>query len=417
VSVEQWRQQFKLFSTIADDKIARFTSETKERPASGSGVVISTYTMIAYGGKRSHEAQKIMDLLQRTEWGFLLLDEVHVVPANVFRRVLTTIAAHCKLGLTATLVREDEKIEDLNFLIGPKLYEANWQDLASQGHIANVKCHEVWCPMTSEFYREYLNESSRKRKLLFIMNPNKFQACQFLIDYHEKRGDKIIVFSDNVFALQAYAKKLQKPFIYGPTGQTERMRILQQFQSNPALSTIFLSKVGDTSIDLPEATCLIQISSHYGSRRQEAQRLGRILRAKRRHDAGFNAFFYTLVSKDTEEMYYSAKRQQFLVDQGYSFQIVTRLAGIETMEGLVYQTAKEQLELLKLVLMASEADAQDEQIEVSDDIEKLAAAAVAAGRKRSSLAALSGADGMAYVEYNKPVGSSAFAAKRRKQSD
>lgn len=126
------------------------------------------------------------------------------------------------------------------------------------------------------------------------MNPRKFQACQFLIQFHEARGDKIIVFSDNVFALKAYALKLKKPFIYGPTSQTERMRILQQFQSNPLLNwyvcvcvchdeawhpkrcgaSIFLSKVGDTSIDLPEATCLIQISSHYGSRRQEAQRLG-----------------------------------------------------------------------------------------------------------------------------------------------
>jgi sulfur transfer complex TusBCD TusB component (DsrH family) len=129
------------------------------------------------------------------------LDEVHVVPANMFRTVVTTIAAHAKLGLTATLVREDEKIDDLNFLIGPKLYEANWMDLASKGHIANVQCAEVWCPMTPEFYAEYLLENTRKRTLLYVMNPKKFQACQYLIRYHEERGDKIIVFSDNVHAL------------------------------------------------------------------------------------------------------------------------------------------------------------------------------------------------------------------------
>jgi DNA excision repair protein ERCC-3 len=118
-----------------------------------------------------------------------------------------------------------------------------------------------------------------------------------------------------------YAEKLQKPYIYGGTSQAERMRVLQQFRFNPALNTIFLSKVGDTSLDLPEATCLIQISSQYGSRRQEAQRLGRILRPKKGQTRKLNAYFYSLVSTDTEEMYYATKRQQFLVDQGYEFKV------------------------------------------------------------------------------------------------
>jgi DNA excision repair protein ERCC-3 len=171
---------------------------------------------------RSHLTANFMRKMSETEWGFLLLDEVHVVPANMFRRVLTQIAAHTKLGLTATLVREDDRISDLNFLIGPKLYEANWMDLASQGHIARVQCAEVWCPMTPEFYREYKLTDSRRKQVLYAMNPNKFQACQFLIQYHEHRGDKIIVFSDNVYALKSYATKLGKPFIYGATSHTER---------------------------------------------------------------------------------------------------------------------------------------------------------------------------------------------------
>jgi DNA repair helicase Rad25 len=158
--------------------------------------------MVANRQKRSHDSQKMMDFLTSREWGFILLDEVHVVPAAMFRRVVTKIKAHTKLGLTATLVREDDKIDDLNFLIGPKLYEANWMDLAENGHIAKVQCAEVWCDMTPEFYREYLRESSRKKMLLYCMNPRKFQACQFLIQYHENRGDKIIVFSDNVYALE-----------------------------------------------------------------------------------------------------------------------------------------------------------------------------------------------------------------------
>ncbi|KAJ1935583.1 DNA repair helicase RAD25, partial [Linderina pennispora] len=290
-----WKQQFLQWSTIREDQIAVFTSDQKERFQGDAGIVISTFSMVANMRKRSYEAQKMMDFLNSREWGLLLLDEVHVVPAAMFRRVVTQIAAHSKLGLTATLVREDDKIDDLNFLIGPKLYEANWMDLANKGHIATVQCAEVWCEMTSEFYKAYLEETSRKRLLLYVMNPNKFRACQYLIKFHEGRGDKIIVFVDNVFALRMYAETLKLPFIYGGTPQQERIAILNQFQHNPNLSTIFLSKVGDTSIDLPEATCLIQVSSHYGSRRQEAQRLGRILRAKRRNDEGFNAFFYSLV--------------------------------------------------------------------------------------------------------------------------
>ncbi|CAN3353905.1 general transcription and DNA repair factor IIH helicase/translocase subunit XPB/Ssl2p [Diutina catenulata] len=408
VSVMQWRQQFLQWCTIQPENVAVFTSDNKEMFTSDSGLVVSTYSMVANTRNRSHDSQKVMDFLQSREWGFIILDEVHVVPAAMFRRVVTTIAAHAKLGLTATLVREDDKINDLNFLIGPKLYEANWMDLAQKGHIANVQCAEVWCPMTSEFYQEYLRESPRKRMLLYIMNPTKFQACQFLVHYHEKRGDKIIVFSDNVYALVQYALKLHKPFIYGSTPQQERMRILQNFQHNDQVNTIFLSKVGDTSIDLPEATCLIQISSHYGSRRQEAQRLGRILRAKRRNDEGFNAFFYSLVSKDTQEMYYSTKRQAFLVDQGYAFKVITHLSGMEQLPDLAFSTPRERRELLKEVLLKNE----EAEVEVGDDIDtnfiskekrmKLEnTPSSSAHRSAGSLAGLAGGEDMAYVETNR----------------
>lgn len=405
VSVMQWRQQFLQWCTIQPEQVAVFTSENKEMFSSDAGLVVSTYSMVANTRNRSHDSQKVMDFLTGREWGFIILDEVHVVPAAMFRRVVSTIAAHAKLGLTATLVREDEKIYDLNFLIGPKLYEANWMELAQKGHIANVQCAEVWCPMTAEFYQEYLRESARKRMLLYIMNPTKFQACQFLIHYHEKRGDKIIVFSDNVYALQEYALKLGKPFIYGSTPQLERMTILQNFQHNDQVNTIFLSKVGDTSIDLPEATCLIQISSHYGSRRQEAQRLGRILRAKRRNDEGFNAFFYSLVSKDTQEMYYSTKRQAFLVDQGYAFKVITHLSGMETLPDLAYASARERRELLQQVLLKNEDAAG---VEIGDDEDtnfmpkdRRIKQEASGTRSAGSLAGLAGGEDMAYVEYSK----------------
>ncbi|RKO84311.1 P-loop containing nucleoside triphosphate hydrolase protein [Blyttiomyces helicus] len=231
--------------------------------------------MISHSGKRVWETAKMIEWINSFEWGLLILDEVHVVPAQVFRRVLETVAAHTKLGLTATLVREDDKIENLNYLVGPKLYEANWMDLAGRGHIAKVELRE---------------------------------AAQ----------DKIIVFSDNVFALRCFggpaaypgasifppcscpSKKqrtflpmkyipalrdqIRRLFIYGQSSHAERTEYFQKFrEGHPSCRTIFLSKVGDTSLDLPEATCLIQISSQFGSRRQEAQRMGRILRAKRRN--------------------------------------------------------------------------------------------------------------------------------------
>jgi|TARA_B110000261_G_scaffold26325_3_gene28970 DNA excision repair protein ERCC-3 len=290
--------------------------------------------MVSAGGKRSESSREVLRQLQGREWGLMLLDEVHVVPAAMFRKVIGITKAHCKLGLTATLVREDEKVEHLNFLIGPKLYEANWLDLQRDGHIANVQCVEVWCPMTAEFFKKYLSrDQASKRQVLYCMNPNKFMACQYLMQFHEQqRKDKIIVFSDNIFALREYATALRRPLIYGDTSHAERTRVLHAFKFSNEINTIFLSKVGDNSIDIPEANVIIQISSHGGSRRQEAQRLGRILRPKaaalaamasgkevkvNAHD--HNAFFYSLVSTDTEEMYFSTKRQQFLIQQGYAF--------------------------------------------------------------------------------------------------
>ncbi|KIW29776.1 uncharacterized protein PV07_05564 [Cladophialophora immunda] len=365
MSSYQWANEFRKWSDIREEDIAVFSATEKKRFNGDAGVLVTTYSMITAGGKRAHDTQQMMDWVYGKEWGLMLLDEVHVVPAKMFRKVGENIRSHCKLGLTATLLREDDKITDLNFIIGPKLYEANWMELADQGHIAKVQCAEVWCPMSMEFYQEYQNATTRKQPLFYIMNPEKFRVCQYLINYHETRGDKIIVFSDNLFALRHYAENMKRAFIYGETSNYERLEILNRFQHDdrPEFSTIFLSKIGDTSLDLPEATCLIQISSHYGSRRQEAQRLGRILRAKRRNDEGFNAFFYSLVSKDTTEMAYSAKRQAFLVDQGYAFKTITHLAGMDKMDKLMYSRPEERNELLAKVLLQNETAADIEKVD------------------------------------------------------
>ncbi|RZC57312.1 hypothetical protein C5167_004620 [Papaver somniferum] len=408
VSVDQWAFQFSLWSTIREDQICRFTSDSKERFRGNAGVVVTTYNMVAFGGKRSEESEKIIEEIRNREWGLLLMDEAHVVPAHMFRKVISITKSHCKLGLTggSTLVREDDRITDLNFLIGPKLYEANWLDLVKGGFIANVQCAEVWCPMTKEFFAEYLRkENSKKKQALYVMNPNKFRACEFLIRFHEQqRGDKIIVFADNLFALTEYAMKLRKPMIYGATSHQERTRILHAFKNSPDVNTVFLSKVGDNSIDIPEANVIIQISSHAGSRRQEAQRLGRILRAKGKHQdrmAGgkeeYNAFFYSLVSTDTQEMYYSTKRQQFLIDQGYSFKIITSLPPADSGSDLSYHTRDDQLQLLGKVLNAGDDMVGLEQLdEDTDDI-----ALIKARRTMRSMSHMSGADGMAYMEFTK----------------
>ncbi|CAH1955965.1 unnamed protein product [Acanthoscelides obtectus] len=395
VSVEQWKQQFKMWSTADDSMICRFTSEAKDKPM-GCSILVTTYSMITHTQRRSWEAEQTMKWLQEQEWGIMVLDEVHTIPAKMFRRVLTIVQSHCKLGLTATLLREDDKIADLNFLIGPKLYEANWLELQKRGFIARVQCAEVWCPMTPEFYREYLVCKTSKRLLLYVMNPNKFRACQYLIRYHERRGDKTIVFSDNVFALKHYAIKMNKPYIYGPTSQGERIQILQNFKFNPKVNTIFVSKVADTSFDLPEANVLIQISSHGGSRRQEAQRLGRILRAKKGAIAEeYNAFFYTLVSQDTMEMNYSRKRQRFLVNQGYSYKVITKLAGMEEEPDLFYKTREEQGQLLQQVLAASDIDCEDERIPGEGGAKS------GATRRAGHLGSMSGADDAVYYEFKK----------------
>uniref|UniRef100_A0A672Y863 DNA 3'-5' helicase n=1 Tax=Sphaeramia orbicularis TaxID=375764 RepID=A0A672Y863_9TELE len=351
VSVEQWKAQFKMWSTIDDSQICRFTSDAKDKPI-GCSVAISTYSMLGHTTKRSWEAERVMEWMRSQEWGLIILDEVHTIPAKMFRRVLTIVQAHCKLGLTATLVREDDKIVDLNFLIGPKLYEANWMELQNNGYIAKVQCAEVWCPMSPEFYREYVAIKTKKRILLYTMNPNKFRACQFLIRFHERH------FS-----------------IY-------------------------------TSFDLPEANVLIQISSHGGSRRQEAQRLGRVLRAKKGMVAEeYNAYFYSLVSQDTQEMAYSTKRQRFLVDQGYSFKVITKLAGMEE-EDLMFSTRDEQYQLLQKVLAASDLDAEEEVVagEVGGRPQVIS-------RRTGTMSSMSGADDTVYMEYQSR-GSKASAASK-----
>ncbi|KAJ1615010.1 RAD25-like protein [Cryptosporidium canis] len=391
VAVSQWKFQFEQYTTVDPSRVHCLTSSNKDPlgPASEAVVLVTTYTMMAFTGKRSTSSSRIISQIQEREWGLLIFDEVQFAPAPAFRRINGIVKAHCKLGLTATLVREDDLIQDLQWLIGPKLYEANWMELQDRGYLARALCSEVWCPMTASYYREYLDCSHAKKRKLWVCNPNKLRVCEFLIRWHEQRGDKILVFSDSLFALINIAVALKKPFVCGSVDTLERIKILQQFKENPNFNTIFLSKVGDNAIDIPLANVVIQISFNFASRRQEAQRLGRILRPKPYSgmksgkvvnkapenldisDQSYNAFFYSLLSKDTEEMEYADKRQQFIIDQGYSYRVITMDSFPLENESLHYSNAETQQKMLELIRQSDDSLDDDEFGTNVDEIGKM----------------------------------------------
>uniref|UniRef100_A0A7S2S5M8 DNA 3'-5' helicase n=1 Tax=Mucochytrium quahogii TaxID=96639 RepID=A0A7S2S5M8_9STRA len=362
VGVEQWIRSIKMFTNLGDEYIRRFTSGSKDDlHPSGATCLVTTYNMMSYSKGRSEDGERVMEQVKNTEWGLIVMDEVHVVPAKMFRMALRHVKSHCKLGLTATLVREDNLIDDLNFLIGPKLYEANWLKLTDEGFLAKVLCAEVWCPMTRDFFKKYLNPQTdgKLKQLLYVMNPNKFAICKMLMKYHvETKKDKVLIFSDNIPAIKRYSYLLGVHNMYGSTKQYEREHILRRFRGGKDLpegeteiNVLIISQVGDVGIDLPQANVIIQISSHFGSRRQEAQRLGRILRPKsgESFNVGWNAFFYSLISMDTSEMYFSHKRQKYLVDQGYTFKVIRNIKEIARESGTAFEelSKEEQLNIME----------------------------------------------------------------------
>ncbi|OII76926.1 DNA repair helicase RAD25 family protein [Cryptosporidium andersoni] len=418
VAVTQWRQQFEDYTNVDSRRLHCLTSGTKDSlgSASEAEILITTYTMMAFTGKRSTSSAHIINQIQEREWGLLIFDEVQFAPAPAFRRINSIVKAHCKLGLTATLVREDDLIQDLQWLIGPKLYEANWMELQDRGYLARALCSEVWCPMTSEFFKEYLNCSHAKRRKLWVCNPNKLKVCEFLIRWHEQRGDKILVFSDSLFALISVAVALKRPFVCGSVDILERIKILQQFKQNPNFNTIFLSKVGDNAIDIPLANVVIQISFNFASRRQEAQRLGRILRPKPYsnwqkkslsasientedsvNETSYNAFFYSLLSKDTEEMQYADKRQQFIIDQGYSYRVLPMNSFPLDNENLHFSELSAQIDLLNKIKASDDLLSDDEEDNVltsgrTTQIDNMSTRYPKVITTKSSLAKLSGGD-------------------------
>ena len=321
--VHQWYEQIQQHSNIDRKLVIKFTGEDKMPLPEGPCIVITTYSMVTGEGKKAKDTLEIMGQIKSRDWGILVLDEVQEAAAKTFRNVTKEIHSHTRLGLTATMVREDEKIGDLKYLVGPKLYEANWIELAENGFLARVQCYEVIVPMTAAFYQRYLEtDDIRKSLILAAANPNKINMLESLIQYHENKGDKILVFCDSLAILIPLASKLARIALHGDTKNEYRQSVFSQFKNGNRVNTIILSSIGDKALNLPSANVLIQISSQYGARMQESQRLGRVLRPKPGKNSQYNSFFYSIVSDDTVDIFYSAKRQQYLVDQGYSYEPV-----------------------------------------------------------------------------------------------
>eukprot|EP01155_Anaeramoeba_flamelloides_P019320 Anaeramoba_flamelloidesa573845_40.p1 GENE.a573845_40~~a573845_40.p1 ORF type:complete len:538 (+),score=99.47 a573845_40:2-1615(+) len=408
VAVDQWYREILKWSYLSGDYILQYSGAqltnkvvNDKKKLNEVKVVISTYRMFSYSGNRSTNSKIVMDMIKSRVWGLLILDEVHVAPAKTFRKTIDSVKTHTKIGLTATLLREDKKIPDLTYLIGPKLYEANWLDLQQEGFIASVKCAEVRCKLTPIFFKKYQElQSENKKRLLCFVNPTKFQLCQFLINYHEKKGDKIMIFSDNLFALRFYANNLNIPSISGATSGKNRIEILNTFRYSEEHNALLISKVGDNSIDLPEANVIIQISGQFASQRQEAQRLGRVLRPKKSKSSDeADSFFYTLVSEDTKEMLYSKKRRTFLINQGFEFKTVNGDISKKWQKNLLFTHEKEQKLMLTKILEQNENSGKDEQVpdivygSFPEEIDRIVSTSIP-----TSLSSLSGGVGRTYID-------------------
>jgi DNA excision repair protein ERCC-3 len=308
-SVKQWRREILDKTDLTDDQVAEYTGESKEI----GPVTLATYQILTHRNDKTEEFPHF-DLFDKRDWGLIIYDEVHLLPAPVFR-VTAHIQARRRLGLTATLVREDGREGDVFTLIGPKKYDVPWRELESRGWIAEATCTEVRVAMPEALRMEYAVAEWRNKYRIASENPAKDDVVAALLGrYHDSR---VLIIGQYLHQLRQLARRFDLPLITGQTGSAEREDLYGKFRTGE-VRHIILSKVGNFALDLPDANVLIQVSGTFGSRQEEAQRLGRILRPK---SGGEVAHFYTLVTRDTREQDFAHHRQLFLTEQGYSYQI------------------------------------------------------------------------------------------------
>lgn len=308
VSARQWRDELLRRTSLTPQEIGEYSGSTKEvKP-----VTIATYQVMTTkrGGEYSH-----LQLLNGHDWGLIIYDEVHLLPAPVFR-MTADLQARRRLGLTATLVREDGREDEVFTLIGPKRFDAPWKDIENQGYIAPAECTEVRVTLPDADRMAYATAEPDERYRLAASAPQKIVAIKDILARHP--GEQTLIIGQYLDQLDEVCGHLDAPLITGATPVKERQRLFEAFRQGE-IQLLVVSKVANFSIDLPEATVAIQISGSFGSRQEEAQRLGRIMRPKADRRS---AHFYTLVTRDTVDQEFAANRQRFLAEQGYAYHII-----------------------------------------------------------------------------------------------
>jgi len=311
-AARQWLEELLDKTTVSENDIAEYSGEVKDiKP-----ITVATYQILTYR-KHRNEPFTHFNIFNLKNWGLIIYDEVHLLPAPVFQMV-AHLQARRRLGLTATLVREDKKEDDVFSLIGPKKYDVPWKELEKQGWIAKAVCIEIRIPLSGRIHNAYAVASERQKFTIASTNPDKFKIIKQLIQKH--KDDNILIIGQFLSQLESLAAELKVPLITGKTKNHERIELYEKFKSG-IIRLLVVSKVANFAVDLPEANVAIQISGTFGSRQEEAQRLGRILRPK---SEGNIAYFYSIISKGTCEEDFALKRQLFLTEQGYKYEIEQR---------------------------------------------------------------------------------------------
>ena len=306
-AVRQWIQELLQRTRLTKRQVGEYSGATKQiRP-----VTVTTYQMLTHRKTSSSEFTHLA-LFSANDWGLIIYDEVHLLPAPVFR-ITADIQARRRLGLTATLVREDGREADVFSLIGPKRYDVPWKDLEQRGFVAEAHCFEVRIDLPPRIHLQYVNAEDRRKIRIAAENPMKVLVLKELLEAH--KGDKILVIGMYLDQLKRVARLFDAPLITGKTPNSERDVLYGDFRRGK-IQVLTVSKVANFSIDLPDANVAIQISGTFGSRQEEAQRLGRILRP-----SGGDSFFYSLVTRNSREQEFAHNRQLFLTEQGYSYHI------------------------------------------------------------------------------------------------